>query len=599
MNIPPATIQPTQITQVNTSAQTARELQQCFATLNQVIQVLNVLLALDGNLETQIKKLFSDVAGIGRLVPFDGQSSHDGAGSYLTNSCLSDWPGEAYSRPFVIGATVSSTNYAQLTLTPGSTASPGTTVLAEAAGPLSVYDGAVYLDASAHFGMSTNATNLTLLAGSGIVTTSQTLDATAFSVAGTAGGDYSSAGIVFSKGLYISGSIGSSTPGGNVPEVGDTDFYVRTLYGGSGSPVVGTWQKLSVWFPGILANTVTSAQWAGSTHLTTVGIVTTGTWEAAINTSASTTIGACTLGAITGTSATFSTTLGVTGLSTLHATLCTTLGASGNSTVGGTLGVTGATTLSSTLSAGATTVSSTLGVTGAATLSSTLTVTGVTTLNGNVSGPSTMTLGGTFAAVTFAAGIIIEGGFGGLTTPNMYVTNIQPNTNISTTFTFLDPSGQTEMGIATGSHTITFGSSTTVVVAYNATVGGTLGVTGDSTFASTVQITGAMTCLSTLAVDGISSLAAVGCTTVTASGAISAASLSVSGTLQTTGGYVIGAVVAGQPAVNSGALSLRSASGHDSTAGVTVNNYGGNVTACNFDTTNGIVYPTRLVLPAG
>lgn len=94
-------------------------------------------------------------------------------------------------------------------------------------------------------------------------------------------------------------------------------------------------------------------------------------------------IGAATLAALTATTGSFGSTLGVTGPTTL----------------GSTLGVTGAVSLSSTLdvagnfsistnkftvaaASGNTTVAGTFGVTGATTLSSTLSVTGTTTLNG-------------------------------------------------------------------------------------------------------------------------------------------------------------------------------------------------------------------------
>jgi fibronectin-binding autotransporter adhesin len=74
-----------------------------------------------------------------------------------------------------------------------------------------------------------------------------------------------------------------------------------------------------------------------------------------------------------------SSTLGVTGATTLGGTL----GVTGATNLSSTLGVTGATNLSSTLGVtGATNLSSTLGVTGATNLSSTLSVSGITTIIG-------------------------------------------------------------------------------------------------------------------------------------------------------------------------------------------------------------------------
>lgn len=136
-------------------------------------------------------------------------------------------------------------------------------------------------------------------------------------------------------------------------------------------------------------------------------------------------------GALTGTSASFSTTLGVTGAATFGSTLAvtgavtlsaglggtsasfsTTLHATGAASFGSTMTVTGAVTLSSTLAVtgsltgtsgsfsttlsvtGAATLSSTLGVTGAVTFGSTLAVTGATTLSSTLAVAGTLTRAG-------------------------------------------------------------------------------------------------------------------------------------------------------------------------------------------------------------
>jgi hypothetical protein len=123
---------------------------------------------------------------------------------------------------------------------------------------------------------------------------------------------------------------------------------------------------------------------------------------------------------------------------------------SGNETIGGTLGVTGATTLSSTL-----------GVTGAATLSSTLAVTGASTLTGDVAANS--------GTITTTA-----------TTGNLF--NATATTlNIGGAATALT------IGATTGTATI---RNATVAITNNATVGGTLAVTGNQTNTGDIAVNG-------------------------------------------------------------------------------------------------------------
>ena len=89
--------------------------------------------------------------------------------------------------------------------------------------------------------------------------------------------------------------------------------------------------------------------------------------------------------ALAATSGTFSSTLAVTGNTTVGGTL----GVTSNATVGGTLGVTGATTLASLGVTGNATAGGTLGVTGNATVGGTLGVTGALTATAGIVGTTT------------------------------------------------------------------------------------------------------------------------------------------------------------------------------------------------------------------
>jgi hypothetical protein len=119
------------------------------------------------------------------------------------------------------------------------------------------------------------------------------------------------------------------------------------------------------------------------------------------STAGTTTLGTTTIGAITGTSATFSSTLGVSGITTLGATNSMTVSAAGVVSIASTLGVTGLGTFSGglTSTAGTTTLGTTTigAITGtSATFSSTLGVTGLGTFSGGLtSTASTTTLGTT------------------------------------------------------------------------------------------------------------------------------------------------------------------------------------------------------------
>jgi hypothetical protein len=193
-------------------------------------------------------------------------------------------------------------------------------------------------------------------------------------------------------------------------------------------------------------------------------------------------LGATTIGAITGTSATFSTTLGVTGLATFGAggltstAGTTTLGASTIGAITGTsiglsstLGVSGLTTLAGglTSTAGATTLGATTigAITGtSATLSSTLGVTGLATFSGGLTSTSgTTTLGaiiGTTASLSGQITSTVSTGTAPLVIAS--TTNI-PNLNASSLngATFASPgpvgSGTSSTGAFT---TLTSGATT-------------------------------------------------------------------------------------------------------------------------------------------
>lgn len=163
--------------------------------------------------------------------------------------------------------------------------------------------------------------------------------------------------------------------------------------------------------------------------------------------------------------------------------LSTTLGVTGNTTIGGTIDVTGATTLSSTLDVTSnTTIGGTLGVTGASTLSGPLTVTGVTGITGNTSVTGTLNvtsntqIGGTLG-VTSNASVS-----GGLTVNNATLlknnATIQQNLAVSGTSTL---TGNSTLG---GTLSVT-GTST---LTGNTSLGGTLAVTGTSDFTDDVVV---------------------------------------------------------------------------------------------------------------
>ena len=200
-------------------------------------------------------------------------------------------------------------------------------------------------------------------------------------------------------------------------------------------------------------------------------------------------------------------TLGVTGATTLSSTL----GVTGATTLSDTLGVNGATTLSSTLGVtGATTLSDTLGVTGATTLNSTLDVTGNTTLGGTLGVTGEATLASATVSDLTANGLVVAGTAGSLETDTnitwdgsdltiaggVAVTgtfsidniDIDGSTISASTGITIDPSPGGAGGTLTiQGDTVTEDiSSVNITTTGNVSVGGTLGVTGETTLASAI-----------------------------------------------------------------------------------------------------------------
>ncbi|WP_396159996.1 tail fiber domain-containing protein [Flavobacterium sp.] len=269
---------------------------------------------------------------------------------------------------------------------------------------------------------------------------------------------------------------------------------------------------------------------------------------------------ASTLG-VTG-ATTLSSTLGVTGATTLggatqvnntltvtgDTTLNSNLGVGGNGSITGTLGVTGATTLSSTL-----------GVSGATTLGSTLGVTGVTTLTNLGASLNTSMGGNDRIVVTNNTGVLNNVSVAGLVTANAWGLSGNAigasgdgNTNLngapagsflgSTTSqplqfvagnvvrAIIDDSGEFRIqnidvrngainNTTIGATAASTGRFTTVEATGNATVAGTLGVTGLTTASGGVRTpsVNGTTALALTADAGTLSLEAAGANVITAS----------------------------------------------------------------------------------
>jgi hypothetical protein len=276
------------------------------------------------------------------------------------------------------------------------------------------------------------------------------------------------------------------------------------------------------------------------------------------STAGTTTLGVSTIGAITGTSASFSTTLGVTGLTTLSGGLTSTAGTTtlGTSTIGAisgtsasfstTLGVTGLVTLSGglTSTSGTTTLgTSTIGaITGtSASFSTTLGVTGLTTLSGGLTSTAgTTTLGtstigaitGTSASFNSTLGVtgLATFGAGGLTstagTTTLGTSTIGAITGTSASFsTTLGVTGLTTLsgGLTSTSGATTLGAST---------IGAITGTSASysSSTSSTTKTTGAITVVGGIATEENLNVGGYVGLSGSTSGIISIKSQAVSGT---------------------------------------------------------------------
>ena len=299
---------------------------------------------------------------------------------------------------------------------------------------------------------------------------------------------------------------------------------------------------------------------------------------------------------------TLSSTLGVTGATTLSSTLDVT----GNTTLSGTLGVTGATTLSSTLAvtdattlsstlgvAGATTLSSTLDVTGATALASTLGVTGATTLSSTLDVTDATTLSSTLAvtgATTLSSTLAVTG-LATCLTPTTAAsggTTLVTKSYLDTLFPdFSDGDGATldtrYVKVVGDNMTgnLTLGTDKVVLNATN----------GNSSFAGTLNVTGATTLSSTLTTVGNTSLQ--GELAVTGASALSS-TLSVTGaatmlsTLDVTGNF----------AVNTDKFTVAASTGNTNVAG-TLNSAGAfSVTTDKFtvDTSGNVAHEGNLAI---
>ena len=291
-------------------------------------------------------------------------------------------------------------------------------------------------------------------------------------------------------------------------------------------------------------------------------------------------------GAISGSSASLSSTLGVSGVTTLAAlnanntAITGTLSTSGKSTLDSlevthaaalkdTLAVTGASTFTGAISGGNASLSGTLGVSGASTLASasvtgnatvggTLGVTGATSLS-SVSTSGNASVGGTLGVTgTSTLGVLSAGA------STLDSASVTGNASVGGT---LGVTGKSTLGVVeTGAATLASAS-----VTGNATVGGTFGVTGATTLSDTLAVTGAATLSDALAVaknfsvntDKFTVAYSSGNTavagTLNVTGASTLASATVTNALSAGSATVTNAVSAGSATVT-GALSAGSIS---------------------------------------
>ncbi len=283
-----------------------------------------------------------------------------------------------------------------------------------------------------------------------------------------------------------------------------------------------------------------------------------------LNVSGQTTLSTLSTGALTGTSATYSTTLGVTGTSTLgtlnagttnltgslsgvSANFSTTLGVTGISTLG--VLNAGTTTLTGGLSGTSASFSTTLGVAGNSTLT-TLTATNITCANITTSGiinnsNITSSTSTTTGSVILSGGLGMAGSIniGGNLTAGASTLGALTGTSITLSST-LNVTGNTTLGILNAGTTTLTGTLTGT----NSTFSGNLNISGSTTLntLTTNAITGTSANFSTtLGVTGTTTLGTLNAGLTTLSNSLSGTAASFSSTLGVTGTTTLGTLNAG------------------------------------------------------
>jgi hypothetical protein len=229
----------TQLSPVNVNASTQTELNRVFSTLNQLISQFNQFVR---NFEGQIQKVVKHIQAIypvygGPLFALNGLDFD------LSGNCRIAEDGSGNLIVTVADALKTASPFYLLN--------------------------ALYFDANGYCGIAEDGSgDLVMAAGSGsYVIASNGIQAPSFQPTsdnplgylaydGTAGATATTGGATFKNGLYVSGSITGGTGTGNVEEVGDDSFYVRTLPTGDS---VGVWQNLATFLPGIVSGT--AAAW--------------------------------------------------------------------------------------------------------------------------------------------------------------------------------------------------------------------------------------------------------------------------------------------------------------------------------------------------
>lgn len=265
--------QTNEIPLINTAALTQQEIQQVFATLNDLIKQFNSVVALQGGLKQEIQSI---IKRINSIYPFTSTSDDFG---YITNHTLKVWP----VTNFILGDQ-SGTTLLDVVATHGSSS----VTFTAAAGPFKVLAGAISLDAGGDFGMATVNAGADLgLYSTGKVIAQSNFYAPNFYVEsggtiyadnGMAGinGSFQSGNVLFENGLLVQGDPTQGGGGGGVSDVTGVGPPHSLNVRESGNLGVGTgnWTDLKTLFTSIAPG----VKWPGSSDLTTLGTIGTGTW---------------------------------------------------------------------------------------------------------------------------------------------------------------------------------------------------------------------------------------------------------------------------------------------------------------------------------